>query len=142
MSGEPGVGIASVGNSAAGLVMDLGGHEGIGHLHFAALIALSAIGSILLLAVATVALRRRRSRPYLLLTGALAALVLRPITATGLVLGVFPMEYHHLTEHFLDVCIAACLLAALYTVPAPTADSDFDSNSIDDESTADYETTD
>jgi hypothetical protein len=107
--------------------------HGITDLHYTILIVLSAIGSMTLLAVATVALKRRRSRPYLLLTGALAALVLRPLAATGLVLGIVPMEYHHLVEHFLDVCIAACLLGALYTVPSPNVDS------LDDEPTTEYE---
>lgn len=107
------------------------GVDGTSDLQYATLIALSALGSIVLLLVASTALRRRRSRPYLLLTGALAALVLRPITATAVALGLVPMEYHHLIEHFLDVCIAACLLAALYAVPAPTA------GPIDDEHTYD-----
>jgi hypothetical protein len=134
MRGERRIRIGS--EPVANAVLELGWHEGIGHLHFALLIALSAAGSVTLFAVATVAWRRRRSRPYLLLTGALAALVLRPIAATSLVLGVLPVGYHHVVEHVLDVVIAACLLTAIYTVPEPKVEQ------IDDEQTADFETND
>jgi hypothetical protein len=57
------------------------------------------------------------------LTGALAALVLRPITALGLLFGIFSADQHHLLEHSLDVSIAACLLVAIYTVPTLTDES-------------------
>jgi ABC-type spermidine/putrescine transport system permease subunit II len=131
MTWAAGGGIAVL--SLADLVLGSSAH-GVSDLNYAILLVLSAVGSILLLVVAATALRRRRSQPYLLLTGALGALVLRPIAGTGVALGLFPMEYHHLVEHFLDVCIAACLLAALYTVRAPT------DGSIDDEHA--YETDD
>jgi hypothetical protein len=41
----------------------------------------------------------------------------------GLLFDVTSNAQHHLVEHTLDVCIAACLLAAIYTVPVPNADA-------------------
>ncbi len=84
--------------------------------HLALLIALSAVGAIVVFVLSASAYRRRRSLPYLLITAALAALVARPIVGAGTVLGYVPMQTHHTIEHLLDVVIAAFLIAAIVSV--------------------------
>ena len=84
--------------------------------HLALLLALSTIGSVLVFCLAAAAFHRRKSVPYLLITAALGALVMRPIVGTGTVLGLVPMRTHHTVEHLLDVIIAGLLLAAIVTV--------------------------
>ncbi|WP_255168210.1 DUF7471 family protein [Natrononativus amylolyticus] len=84
--------------------------------HLALLLALSGVGSLVVFALALSAFRRRRSLPYLLITAALGALVLRPIVGTGTVLGYVPMDLHHTVEHLLDVVIAGLLIAAVVSV--------------------------
>lgn len=87
-------------------------------LHLAGLLAVSAVGSLVVFALAVGAFRRRRSLPYLLITAALGALVMRPVVGAGTLLGVVPMWHHHFLEHLLDVVIAALLLAAVFSVRA------------------------
>ena len=84
--------------------------------HLVLLLALSAIGSLIVFCLAAAAFHRRRSMPYLLITGALGALVMRPIVGTGTVLGLIPMQTHHTIEHLLDLIIAGLLLAAIVMV--------------------------
>ncbi|GAB7020019.1 DUF7471 family protein [Halostagnicola bangensis] len=84
--------------------------------HLALLLAISAIGALIVFALAATAFRRRRSLPYLLITAALGALVLRPIVGAGTVLGHVPMGLHHTIEHLLDVVIAGFLIAAVLSV--------------------------
>ncbi|MCU4752315.1 hypothetical protein OB919_10000 [Halobacteria archaeon AArc-curdl1] len=84
--------------------------------HLVLLLALSAIGSLIVFCLAAAAFHRRRSMPYLLITGALGALVMRPIVGTGTVLGLISMQTHHTIEHLLDLIIAGLLLAAIVMV--------------------------
>lgn len=90
--------------------------SGTADWHLAFLLALSAVGSLVVFALALSALRRRHSLPYLLITAALGALVLRPVVGTGTVLGYVSMNAHHTVEHLLDVVIAGFLIAAVVSV--------------------------
>ncbi|MFP8956089.1 hypothetical protein ACLI4Y_05120 [Natrialbaceae archaeon A-CW3] len=80
------------------------------------LLVLSGIVSIVVFLLAASAFRRRRSVPYLLITAALGALVMRPVVGTGTVLGYVSMRTHHTVEHLLDVLIAGFLLLAIISV--------------------------
>ena len=73
-------------------------------------ILLAGIGTGLLCFVAVVAYRRRGTSRYLLITGALGALVVRSVVGTATVFGAIPMVVHHLASHGLDLLIAATLL--------------------------------
>ena len=84
--------------------------------HLALLLVLSAVGSVIVFCLAAAAFRRRKSLPYLLITAALGALVLRPIVGAGTVLGYVSMGAHHTIEHLLDVVIAGFLIAAIVAV--------------------------
>ncbi|GEM_PF-503843 len=77
-------------------------------------LVLAGIGTTLLFLLGVVAYRRRRTRPYLLITLALAALVVRTVVGLGTVYGHVPMGLHHLVEHGLDFLIAVFLLTAVY----------------------------
>jgi hypothetical protein len=76
-------------------------------------LALAAIGSATLVALALVALGRRRSAPYLLVTLALATLFAR--TAVGWLTAseLLVPTTHHLAEHGLDALTAVLLLGAV-----------------------------
>ena len=94
------------------------------------LLVLSGIGSLIVFALAVSAFRRRRSLPYLLITAALGALVLRPIVGTGTALGYVSMTAHHTIEHGLDVLIAGLLIAAVLSVGSLESEP---ANDVDDE---------
>jgi len=76
-------------------------------------LGLAAVGSATLVALALVALDRRRTGPYLLVTLALGALLARAavgwLTAADLML----QAPHHLAEHGLDALTAVLLLGAV-----------------------------
>jgi heme/copper-type cytochrome/quinol oxidase subunit 3 len=74
------------------------------------LILIAGAGTGLLFLAAVVAYRRRGTRRYLLITGALGALFVRSIVGTATVFGVIPMVVHHLASHGLDLLVAATLL--------------------------------
>jgi len=57
---------------------------------------------------------RRRSRSYLLVALALAALLARTGVAAASLAGAVPLDSHHLVEHSLDVAMAALVVAAVY----------------------------
>lgn len=105
-------------NSGTGLleliVLEIG--SGRVDWHLGLMLVLSGIGSLIVFALAVSAFRRRRSLPYLLITAALGALVLRPIVGTGTALGYVSMTAHHTIEHGLDVLIAGLLIAAVLSV--------------------------
>ena len=84
--------------------------------HLALLLVISGIGSLVVFCLAATAFKRRKSLPYLLITAALGALVLRPIVGTGTVLGYVSMGTHHTIEHLLDVVIAGLLIGAIISV--------------------------
>jgi hypothetical protein len=79
-------------------------------------LGLATAGTLALFGVAVVAARRRGSRSYALLAGAIGLLVLRSLIGIGTVLGAVPMVAHHLVEHLSDFAIAVVILTAAYVV--------------------------
>lgn len=77
-------------------------------------LAIASVGTAILLAVALLAFTERRSRPYLLIALAIAALFLRTIVAGLSMIEVFPMAAHHLFEHLLDVVVVVLIIVAIY----------------------------
>lgn len=75
---------------------------------------LAGIGTVSLFCIGLAAYHRRRSMPYLLVTLALGALVLRTVVGWGTALGIVPMTIHHFLEHGLDFFVAATLLYTVY----------------------------
>ena len=64
---------------------------------------------------------QRRTRPYLLLSIALAALASRSVVG-GLYMADFLLHaHHHLIEHVFDMVIAICLLVAIVSMGQPGA---------------------
>lgn len=79
-----------------------------------ALTTVAAAGTALLLGLAGAAFLRRRSRPYLLVAGAFAALFARSAVAVGSVAGLLSPAGHHVLEHAIDVALVALVVAAVY----------------------------
>ena len=88
-----------------------------------AILLLAGIGTTVLFVLGVIAYRRRRSTPYLLITLALGALVVRTVVGLGTVLGAVPMGLHHLVEHGLDFLIAVLLLCAIYQSGSTTVEN-------------------
>mgnify|MGYP000312535490 FL=1 len=74
----------------------------------------ATLGAAVLLGLAFAAFVRRRSRPYLLLVAAFAALLGRSAVVGVSLLGGFSPATHHLLEHSLDVVLVALVVAAVY----------------------------
>lgn len=79
-----------------------------------AVLALAGVGSAVVLALALVALFRRRSSSYLLLTLAVSTLLVRTVVAVLSAVGFVAPDLHHLLEHGLDVAMAGLVVAAVY----------------------------
>lgn len=77
-------------------------------------IFLAGIGTTVLFLVSVVACIQRRTVRFLLVTLALAALVIRTIVGFGTMLGFVPMTIHHLLSHSLDFLIAIIILYGVY----------------------------
>lgn len=90
------------------------GLVGPGSLPLLAAIALATVGTAALLGLAIGAFVRRRSRPYLLIVGALAALLGRSAVAGVAAVGLVSLAEHHVLEHGLDVLLVALVIAAVY----------------------------
>lgn len=87
-------------------------------------LGLAGLGAALLLGLALAALVRRRSRPYLLLAAAVAAVLARTAVAGFTVTGHLSIDTHHLLEHGLDVVLVALVVAAVYTARRPAGGGD------------------
>jgi hypothetical protein len=79
-----------------------------------ATVALAALSTAALLGLAFAAFVRRRSRPYLLVVAAVAALLARSVVAGVAFFGMVSPASHHLLEHGLDVVLVALVVAAVY----------------------------
>ncbi|WP_435066601.1 DUF7471 family protein [Haloplanus sp. C73] len=79
-----------------------------------ALVTVAGLGTAVLLGLAFAAFVRRRSRPYLLLVAAFAALLGRSAVVGLSLVGVLSPAQHHLLEHGLDVVLVALVVAAVY----------------------------
>ncbi|PSP85937.1 hypothetical protein BRC83_02275 [Halobacteriales archaeon QS_1_68_17] len=80
-----------------------------------AVLALSTVGSALVVGLSLSAFVRRGSWSYLLVTLALATLLARSGVTVLTMQSVIPTGVHHLLEHALDVAMAALVIAAVYT---------------------------
>ena len=78
------------------------------------LVTIAAMGTALLLGLAFAAFLQRRSRPYLLIVAAFAALFTRSVIAGVSILGMLSPSTHHLLEHGVDVILVALVVAAVY----------------------------
>ncbi|WP_232688377.1 DUF7471 family protein [Halobacterium zhouii] len=77
-------------------------------------LSLAALGSAVLTGTALAVFLRRRSRSYLLVALALAALLARTVVASASLTGLLAGDVHHVLEHGLDVVMAALVVAAVY----------------------------
>lgn len=94
-----------------------------GQLSLSIVLLLAGIGSAALVALAGLALYRRRSHSYLLVTIALGTLLVRTFLGGVTVGGLMSMQTHHVLEHVLDALVIGLLFAAVYAArsvdPAP-----------------------
>ena len=81
----------------------------------AIVLTLAGLTSIGILALAVVALTRRKSWSYLLVTLAIGTLGIRVLLGGLMLLGLIDLTIHHLLEHIVDILMALLLLAAVYT---------------------------
>lgn len=90
------------------------GHTGGGQWPLTVALTLAAAASAVLLGLALSAFLRRRSRPYLLVVLALAALVGQPLVGFLFTAGALGDRTHHLLEHGLDVTLSALVVGAVW----------------------------
>ncbi|AXG07491.1 hypothetical protein DU500_14245 [Haloplanus rubicundus] len=79
-----------------------------------AVVGVATLGASALLGLAFAAFVRRRSRPYLLIVAAFAALLGRSAVVGASALGMLSPTDHHFFEHGLDVVLVALVVAAVY----------------------------
>lgn len=99
----------------------MAGHIVALHLHppgpdfpLVVVLTAAALGGALLLGLALAAFRQRKSRSYLLIALAIAALFARTAVAGLSMLDLLPGTQHHLLEHSLDVAMVAFVIGAVY----------------------------
>jgi len=83
-------------------------------LAMALTVALASLAAAVLAGLGLAAYVRRRSRPYLLVALALAALLARGVVGGLAVTGHLGDGTHHLIEHGLDAALAALVIGAVY----------------------------
>jgi ABC-type Fe3+ transport system permease subunit len=95
--------------------------NGLLHLHppsislsLLLVLGIASVVTAVLLALALLAFTERRSRPYLLIALAIAALFLRTVVAGLSMFAMLPSTSHHLFEHFLDVVVVVLIIVAIY----------------------------
>lgn len=77
-------------------------------------LGLAGLGSVAVVGLGLVALARRRSWSYFLVTAALGTLLARTSLGVLSMAGAVSFGAHHLPEHALDVAMIALLLGAIY----------------------------
>lgn len=92
------------------------------------ILTVAGVGSILLVAFSAIALLRRRSWSYLLVTLAVGTLVLRTFLGVVLIGDFITNGMHHTLEHSLDVLVVGLLFGAVYFARTvrPPDDLDYD----------------
>jgi hypothetical protein len=96
------------------MVVPLHAVVGVASPGLIAVVSLAALGTAVLLGLAFAAFVRRRSRPYLLLVAAFAALLGRSAVVGFSLMGMLSPTNHHFFEHGLDVVLVALVVAAVY----------------------------
>ena len=86
----------------------------VGSVALLVVVTVAAVGTTVLLGLAFAAFVQRRSRPYLLLMAAFAALLSRSLVAGVSMFGMLSPTTHHLLEHGMDVVLVALVVAAVY----------------------------
>jgi branched-subunit amino acid transport protein len=87
-------------------------------LQMAGLLAVAGLLASVLVGLAVAAFIRRRSRPYLLVALALAALLGRSVVLGLSATDLLSPVLHHYLEHALDIVMAALVIAAVLSVRA------------------------
>lgn len=93
-------------------------------LPLALVLVVAGLGAAVLVAISGLALYRRRSLSYVLVTLAIGALLLRSLLGTVTLGGLLADPTHHVLEHVVDVVVVGLLFAAVYAArrvdPSPT----------------------
>lgn len=77
-------------------------------------LVVAGLGAAALVTVSCLALFRRQSLSYLLVTLAIGTLLLRSFLGTVMLGGLVSEHSHHLLEHLLDVFVIGLLFAAVF----------------------------
>lgn len=89
-------------------------------------LAIAGVGSVALVIVAGMALFRRRSLSYFLITLAIGLLALRSFLGAATLAGYMTIHIHHVLEHLLDAIVIGLLFSAVYAArtlrPEPQLD--------------------
>ena len=96
------------------MLVPLHGIVGVASPGLLVVVGVAALGTAVLLGLAFAAFVQRRSRPYLLLVVAFAALLGRSAVAAVSALGWLSPTNHHFFGHGLDVALVALVVAAVY----------------------------
>lgn len=86
-------------------------------------LVVALVGSGVLVVLAVTALFQRQSQPYILITLALVALLIRSFVGLFALYGYVPALPHHVFEHFMDAATVSLLVSAIYqarTAPNPS----------------------
>ena len=78
------------------------------------LILLAGLAAAALVSLGLIAFSRRQSRSYLLVVLALCTLICKALAGGLAIVGILPIDVHHLVEHGLDLVMAILLIAAVY----------------------------
>jgi hypothetical protein len=84
-------------------------------LALTAALLVAGLGGSAIVALSLVALLRRRSGTYLLVTLAVATILARTAVAAVSLQGTLDAGTHHLAEHALDAVMVGLVIAAVYT---------------------------
>ncbi|RJT03158.1 hypothetical protein [Halococcus sp. IIIV-5B] len=99
---------------------------GAGTFALPSVLVVAGISSVAIVGLGVAALSQRRSRSYLLITLALATLLVRTLVGGLALEGMLSMHLHHLIEHASDGVMAVLLLAAVYFARTANPRSDED----------------
>lgn len=95
------------------------------------ILAITAVGSAVLGSLAGMALFRRRSLSYFLVTIAIGTLLLRSFLGMVTIPGLISTHTHHVLEHILDTLVIGLLFAAVYVARSIEPDSQLTENQLD-----------
>ncbi|MGZ0747231.1 MULTISPECIES: DUF7471 family protein [unclassified Haloparvum] len=97
-----------------------------------ATLVIAGLGSAALVALASVAVLRRRSWSHSFVAIALGALLTRSLLGSMIVGGHISHGTHHLLEHLLDAFITGLLFAAIYTARTVEQEPPLDEDQLED----------